>query len=119
MARNKNHNLFKRTDTWYFRKRVSGRWIKKALSKNLTEARRLRDQYLKEILIHGDIEKSQGDDDKGPLFGELAEKWAKIKSTQIKTKGRPNHHKQQSENCCPYSKIVSHCRSLLLFYSLV
>ena len=84
MAKNKNHNLFKRGDVWYFRMRKKGKWIKKGLSRNMTEARRLRDQYLKEILIHGDIEKSQGDDNKGPLFGELAEKWAKIKSTQIK-----------------------------------
>ena len=28
MARNKNHNLFKRGDVWYFRMRKKGKWIK-------------------------------------------------------------------------------------------
>jgi len=83
MARNKNHHLFKRGDTWYFRMQKNGRWIKKSLSTSVTEAKRLRDEYLKEIAVYGDIQKPQVDDG-GPLFGEVAEKWAKIKSTQTK-----------------------------------
>ena len=84
MARNKNNNLFKRGNVWYFRKRVNGRWIKKALSESVTEARKLRDGYLKEIMVYGDIQKLHTDEDQGPLFGELVEKWAKIKPAQIK-----------------------------------
>jgi integrase len=84
MARNKNHNLFKRGGVWYFRKRVNGRWIKKALSGSVVEARRLRNEYLKEFIVYGDIQRPHADDVRGPLFGELAEKWAKIKPTQIK-----------------------------------
>jgi integrase len=98
MARNKNHNLFKRGDVWYFRKRVNGRWIKKALSESVTEARRLRDRYLREILIYGDIQYHQAGGEKGPLFGELAKEWIKIKAKEIKSstlrdyRGSMNYH---------------------------
>jgi integrase len=90
MARNKNHNLFKRGDTWYFRRRIrdkrtkKDKWVREALSTSLTEAKRLRDQLLKEILVYGAIQKPQGESENGPLFGELAEKWAKIKTADIK-----------------------------------
>jgi len=83
MAKNKNHHLVKRGDTWYFRKRIKGKWIKKRLSTSVTEARRLRDEWLKEIMLFGEIQKPQLDDG-GPLFGEVAGKWAKIKSTETK-----------------------------------
>lgn len=98
MARNKNHNLFKRGDVWYFRKRVNGRWIKKALSRSVTEARRLRDRYLREILIYGDIQSHQATCEQGPLFGELAQQWIKIKAKEIKSstlrdyRGSMNYH---------------------------
>ena len=63
MAKNKNRNLFNHGGTWHFRRRVrdkrtrKDRWIKEALSRSLTEARKIRDQRLKEILIYGDIQK--------------------------------------------------------------
>jgi len=57
MAKNKNHHLYKRGDTWYFRKKVKGTLIKKALSTSVTEAKRLRDELLKEIMIYGEIQK--------------------------------------------------------------
>ncbi|MBW2076243.1 MAG: site-specific integrase [Deltaproteobacteria bacterium] len=85
MAKNKNHHLFKRKDTWYFRKKVSGELIKKALGESVTEARKLRDQYLKEILIYGDIQQPEPVNDSGPLFGELAKEWIKIKEKEIKS----------------------------------
>jgi integrase len=44
----------------------------------------LRNELLREISLHGDIAKPPVVDGKGPLFGEMAEKWAKIKTTQIK-----------------------------------
>ena len=37
-----NHHLFKREGVWYFRKKINGKWIKKALSTSVIEARRLR-----------------------------------------------------------------------------
>ena len=86
MAKNKNHHLFKRGDIWYFQKRINGKWIKKALCEKVTEARNLRDEYLKNILVYGDIQRNENKDssENGLLFGELAEKWAKIKPKQIK-----------------------------------
>lgn len=84
MAKNKNHHLVKRGNVWYFRIRKGKRVIRKTLSTSITEARRLRDELLREINLHGDIIKPRVADDEGPLFGEMAEKWAKIKTTQIK-----------------------------------
>ena len=86
MAKNKNHHLYKRGDVWYFQKKVHGKWIKKALCEKVTEARNLRDEYLKDILVYGDIQRNENKDpgEDGLLFGELAQKWSKIKSTQIK-----------------------------------
>jgi integrase len=85
MARNKNHHLFKRGDTWYFRMQKNGKWIKKSLSTSVTEARRLRDEYLKEIMVYGDIQKPQVVQDEGLLFGEVAKEWIEIKSREIKS----------------------------------
>jgi integrase len=62
---------------------VNGGWDKKALSTSITEARRQRDDLLKEIMVYGNIQKPQTEDN-SPLFGEVTEKWAKIKETQIK-----------------------------------
>jgi integrase len=84
MARNNNHHLRKRGAVWYFRKRVNGRWIKKALSQSVTEARKLRDHYLKEILINGDMPRPKIVADGSPLFGELAQKWGKITEKRVK-----------------------------------
>ena len=84
MAKNRNHHLVKRDDVWYFRMRKGEKVIRKSLSTSITEARRLRDELLREIGLYGGITKPQTADDESPLFGEMAEKWAKIKSTQIK-----------------------------------
>ena len=89
MAKNKNHHLIKRGDTWYLKKRVHGKWIKKTLSTSVTEARRKRDEHLRNLELYGDIDPPQEpreeiEVDSGPLFGEVAERWAKIKTAQIK-----------------------------------
>ncbi len=85
MAKNKNHHLFKRGGVWYFRKKVNGRWIKKSLSTSVTEARRLRDEYLKQLYVHGDIQSRPVQGENNILFGELAERWAKITKKRVKT----------------------------------
>jgi len=85
MAKNKNHHLFKRGGIWYFRKRINGRWIKKALSSSVEEARRLRDELLKEVLVYGDIKSRPVQQDNDILFGELAERWARITRKRVKT----------------------------------
>jgi len=85
MAKNKNHHLFKRGGSWYFRKRMNGRWIKKSLAPSITEARRLRDELLKEVLVYGDIKSRPVQQDNDILFGELAERWARITKKRVKT----------------------------------
>lgn len=84
MAKNKNHHLRKIENIWYFECMVKGRRTKKALSESVTEARSLRDQYLKEIQLYGDIQRNEDPSEDGPLFGELAKKWAKITSKRVK-----------------------------------
>jgi len=85
MAKNKNHHLFKRGGVWYFRKRINGRWIKKSLAASITEARRLRDELLKEVLVYGDVKSHSVQQDNDILFGELAERWARITRKRVKT----------------------------------
>jgi integrase len=88
MAKNKkNHHLRKIGDAWYFETMVKGKRIKKALDGSITEARRQRDGYLKEVMLLGDIQKHEAAEgkDKGPLFGELAQKWAKITEAKVKS----------------------------------
>jgi len=98
MARNKNHHLRKVGNVWYFEKMVGGKRIKLALSGSVTEARSLRDQYLLEIKVYGDIQKPKPVDEIGPLFGELAQEWIKIKAKEIKSstlrdyRGSMNYH---------------------------
>ena len=62
---------------------MNGKWFKKVLSSSIEEARRLRDDLLKEVDFLGEIQKPEIIDN-GPLFGEFAEKWATVKSAQIK-----------------------------------
>jgi integrase len=85
MAKNKNHHLFKRGDLWYFRKRIRDRWIKKSLAPSITEARRLRDELLKEVLVYGEVPSRSVQQDTDILFGELAERWARITKKRVKT----------------------------------
>ena len=53
----KDHHLEKREDVWYFVAMVNGKRVKKALSRSITEARRLRDDYINEINLYGFIKK--------------------------------------------------------------
>ena len=54
-VKNLNHHLVLRGVTWHFVTKVNGKKIKKALSQSITEARRLRDDLLREVVLHGDI----------------------------------------------------------------
>lgn len=83
MAKKQDQNLVKRNNVWHFRKKVNGRMIKKALSSSLTEARRLRDELLKEITLTGNIQ-TRVKEEPGRLFGEMAQDWVKIISKEIK-----------------------------------
>ena len=62
----------------------NGKRIRKALSTSVIEARRQRDDYLKDIRQSGDIQKPEP-----PavtmLFGEVAKKWVTIASKKVKS----------------------------------
>jgi integrase len=85
MAKNKDHHLHKIGDVYYFRTMVNGKQIKKALSSSVTEARRQRDELLKEIMISGEISKPEPIQYKSLLFGEVAKEWVKIKEKEVKS----------------------------------
>ena len=89
-SKNKNHHLEQRGETWYLVTMVQGKRVKKSLSSSVTAARRLRDQYLKEIALFGEIESIkpvplQSKDKDEILFGEVAEKWVKIIEKKVKS----------------------------------
>ena len=83
MAKDKNHHMSLRGNTWYFTTKVNGRRIRKALSQSVTEARRIRDEYLREIKLHGNLQVDKRDGE-GPLFGEVVERWVKIMAKKIR-----------------------------------
>jgi len=80
----KDHHLEKRNDVWYFVAMVNGKRIKKTLSRSITEARRLRDDYINEINLYGSIQKEEPVKET-KLFGEVAQQWVKIMSQKVKS----------------------------------
>ena len=80
----KDHNLEKREDVWYFVAMINGKRIKKALSRSITEARTLRDDYINEINLYGFIKKDEPVKE-SKLFGEVAEQWVKIMPQKVKS----------------------------------
>jgi integrase len=97
----RNQNLIKRGDTWYFRKRVHGSLIKKALSTNLTEARKLRDQFLKEILLYGKILEPEPVTSEGLVFGEVAKQWVEIKQKEIRSSTLTDYRSAMNAHVLP------------------
>jgi integrase len=81
----KNHHLRKIGDVWYFETMVKGKRTKKAIGESVTEARRLRDSYLKEILLYGSIQEPSPVEENGPVYGELAKQWVEIKGKEIRS----------------------------------
>jgi integrase len=84
MARDKNHNLTKRGNIWYLKVMAGGKRIKKALSPSITKSRELRDEYLEQIRVYGNILRPEPVREV-KLFGEVAQQWIKIKERQIKS----------------------------------
>lgn len=89
MARknNKNHHLELRGNAWDFIKMVNGERVRKTLSTSVTEARHIRDQYLRDILLYGEITSLKPDQSEtskdGKLFGEVAVEWVKRQEERI------------------------------------
>ena len=85
MVKDNNHHMLLRGNTWYFVTKVNGRRTRKALSQSVTEARRIRDEYLRDIKLYGELQIVKTNDGKGPLFGEVVEKWVKVTDKRIRT----------------------------------
>jgi integrase len=85
----KNHHLNLRNSTWYFLAMVNGTRVKKALSTSVTEARSLRDLYLKEISLYGEIISLKSAaleaTENSVLFGEVATEWSTIIKNEVKS----------------------------------
>jgi len=84
MVKNNNHHMALRGNTWYFVTKVKGQRIRKALSQSVTEARRIRDEHLRDIKLHGNIRPVNQPEGPGLLFGEMATEWIEIISKEIK-----------------------------------
>jgi integrase len=112
--------LEKRGDVHYFVAMNNGKRIKMALTKSLTQSRKLRDNYLKEILIYGDIQRNEASG-KEKLFGEVAKQWVKLMPQKVKSstlddyRDAMNHYILPRFGNVPISDIdfldVEECRS--------
>lgn len=103
MAKKKNpkdHHLEPRGNVWYFKVMVKGKRRKKALSTSVTEARRMRDELLREIAIHGDIRK---DEPTKPtkVFGEVAQQWVKIMTKKVKSSTMTDYRRTMNYHILP------------------
>jgi integrase len=81
-AKKINHNMYQdvKSGIWYFQKDAKGRAYKFSLkTASVVEARRKRDEFLKQIGIHGYIQTiDQVELPESTLFGEVALKWAEV-----------------------------------------
>ena len=79
MAKNKYHHLFKRKNTWHFRK---GR-VRMSLETTVaTEAIRLRDNLLENYRLHGQLQVNFNTDEI-LTFGQVAKEWASIHQNTV------------------------------------
>jgi len=83
MVKNKNHHLESHGQVWYLVAMANGKRIKKALSPSITDARRLRDEYLEQIRVSGDIPRPQPAPE-AVLFGQVVKQWAEKKVKRVK-----------------------------------
>jgi len=107
MAKNINHHLYqdKVSGIWYFQKKVRGRQKPYKLSletNSKLEARRKRDEYLKQIDQQGFITTIDAmEASETMVFGEVATKWAEIVKTQIAETTFQNYQKVMNSHVLP------------------
>jgi integrase len=107
MAKNLNHHLYQypSTDVWYFQKKVKG--LKKPYklsleTKSVVDARRKRDELLKQIQTHGRIPKEEPIGvSESKLFGEVAQRWSEIIKTRIEDTTFANYRKIMNKHVLP------------------
>jgi len=79
MAKNKNHHIFNRDGMWYFQMKKEKFSLH---TTSVTEARRLRDEYYKQMLVYGHV--AEEETKSVPVFGSLAHTWFKLKESKLK-----------------------------------
>ena len=105
--KHKNHHLKQRGDTWYFETMIKGKRVRKALSISVTKSRRIRDQYLNEIALLGEIQSDKPvvpsiKSNDGLLFGEVAEQWIKISEKKVKSSTLKDYRGAMNHYILPY-----------------
>ncbi len=84
MARKKDRYLFLIGGTWYFRRKIDGRIVKRSLhTSNKAVARDLRDIYLDNLARYGQLDPPE-DEDQGLTFGQVAKMWATIHRKHVR-----------------------------------
>jgi integrase len=107
MARNLNHHLYQypSTGVWYFQKKAKG--LKKPYklsleTKSVVEARRKRDELLKQVQTYGRIPKEEPIAvSESMLFGEVAQRWSEIIKTRIEDTTFANYRKVMNKHVLP------------------
>lgn len=107
MAKKLNQHLYQDqiSGVWYFQKKVRdiAKPYKFSLeTKSVVEARRKRDDLLKEIDIHGHILKTDAVSVEEFLpFGEVAKRWSEIVKTQVEETTFDNYRKVMNAHVLP------------------
>ena len=105
--KSRDHHLEQRNGVWYFVAMSGGKRFKKALSRSVTEARKIRDQYLNEIAMYGSIqslieEPEQEHDENAILFGGIAQKWAGSITKKVKSSTLNDYKGSMNTYILPY-----------------
>lgn len=84
MARNQDRYLIQIGGTWYFRKKMNGKIIKRSLcTQDKGVARDLRDGYLNNLVQYNQLDKPV-DINEAITFGQVAKMWASIHKQEVK-----------------------------------
>jgi integrase len=108
MAKKNNHHLYQDTNSeiWYFQKKVKGvsKPYKFSLeTTSVVEARRKRDEYLKQIEIHGHIPNAEVNNfSEAMVFGEVAQQWSEIVKNRLEETTFNNYRKVMNIHVLPW-----------------
>ncbi len=84
MAKKQDRYLKKIGDTWYFRKKIDGKIVKRSLgTSDKAVARDLRDTHLNNLARYNQLEAPVEKNDR-VTFGQVAKKWASIHKHEVK-----------------------------------
>lgn len=103
MARNKYHHLYKRGNTWYFRKDRARLSLETTVA---TEAIRLRDKFLENFHLYGVFHHMPSAADT-LTFGEISKEWAKIHVKKVKYTSWRDYRSSMNTHLLPMFKDIT------------